>query len=81
MTSVCPDECTDHSQAKDFVDLHEQAEVRTLPRKTILAYESHNISDKCKSSRFARDILVYVSKGPFLRIWPDIRAAGKEHGY
>jgi hypothetical protein len=81
MTSACPDECTDHGQAKDFVDLHEQVEVRTLPSKTIAAYESHNILDKCKSSGFARNILVYVSKGPFLRIRPDIRAAGKEHGY
>lgn len=29
------DEYADHGQAKDFVDLHEQVKVRTLPARII----------------------------------------------
>jgi len=73
------DECTDHSQARDFVDLHEQVEVRTMLTTITPASESLDLSGKCKSSGFSTIISVYVSKGPLLRIRPDIRITGKEH--
>src|SRR6267154_4787450 len=46
-----------------------------------LISESSNTSDQCQSSGFSRIIPVYIPKGPFLCIRPDIRVTGKEQGY